>query len=182
VSDPFTAWNRIHSVNKQIQSANRVLTSVKQRLASAAKTRPTEVLDGVVQALTQGGQYAWTAIYVAEESLGVCGSLSGPAPAKTTIDDLKAEIAAPIRAGGRTMGLLLAQTGGPEGASRQDQEQLHQVTELIAQYLTTNPIPTAPRKMRQKLQDESAVTQKPKGPHSARPAARKAAAGEQSPR
>ncbi|HEY1525057.1 MAG TPA: GAF domain-containing protein [Candidatus Angelobacter sp.] len=196
-------------MNEQLQSANAVVTSVKKRLASAIKFDPA-TLDGVVETLTRGRGYAWTGVYLGGVSLAdgmsvsqssiykssirrssiressireslILQSMSGPAPASTTMADVDAEIAVPIKLGARTLGIVVAETGR-RSAPRQDRELLRQVTKLIAQYLTANSVQRAPRKTRERLQAEPALTQKPKGPHSARPAARKAAAGEQSPR
>jgi hypothetical protein len=196
--------NRNQPVNEQLQSANAVVTSVKKRLASAIKFDPA-TLDGVVETLTRGRGYAWTGVYLGGVSLAdgmsvsqssiresslressiyeplILQSMSGPAPASTTMADVDAEIAVPIKLGARTLGIVVAETG-KRSAPRQDRELLRQVTKLIAQYLTANSVQRVPRKTREKLQAEPALTQKPKGPHSARLAARKAAAGEQSPR
>lgn len=185
-----------------LQSANVVLSSVKERLALAAKTQPAEALDGVVEALSRGRGYSWTGIYLAVENLGVRQSASGPAPASATMADLKAEIAVPIKLGVRTLGLIVAETGRPAGAARQDRVLLQQVTKLIAQYLATSrakqllrktgenfqagtgtaqPHQTQPHQT-QRHQIQPHTTQPHKGPQSARPAARKAASGERIPR
>jgi hypothetical protein len=180
-------------VNEQLQSVSAVVTSVKKRLASAIKFDPA-TLDGVVETLTRGRGYAWTGVYL--DGMNVCQSsirqssireslilqsMSGPAPASTTMADVDAEIAVPIKLGARTLGIVVAETGR-RSAPRQDRELLRQVTKLIAQYLTANSVQRAPCKTREKLQAGPALTQKPKGPHSARLAARKAAAGELFPR
>jgi hypothetical protein len=171
----------LQTVSKHLQSANAVLAAVKEKLSSAAKKQPEEVLDGVVETLSHGRGYAWTGIYLAVENLGVRQSASGPAPARATLADLKSEIAVPIKLGSRTMGLVVAETGRPSGAARQDRVLLQQVTKSIAQYLTTNRAKQLPRTTRENFQSEPR-TREPKGPQSERPAPRKAAAGERIPR
>ncbi len=170
---------------KHLQSANAVLAAVQEKLSSAAKKQPEEVLDGVVEALSHGRGYAWTGIYLAVENLGVRQSASGPAPASATLADLNAEIAVPIKLGVRTMGLIVAETGRPSGAARQDRVLLQQVTKSIAQYLTTNLTTNRAKQLlrttRENFQSEPRASQH-KGPQSERPATRKVAAGERIPR
>lgn len=167
-------------MNEQLQSVNAVVTSVKKRLASAIKFDPA-TLDGVVETLTQAQRYSSIEIYLAVEGVGVYKSASEHSLRDTTMADVDAEIAVPIKLGARTLGIVVAETGR-RSAPRQDRELLRQVTKLIAQYLAANSVQRAPRKTREKLQAGPALTQKPKGPHSARLAARKAAAGELFPR
>ena len=131
----------------------------------------------------KGGGYSWTGIYLAVEDLGVLQSASGPAPASATMADLKAEIAVPIKLGARTLGLMVVETGRPDGAARQDRVLLQQITKLIAQYLTTSRAKQILRKTRENIHAgtgtaQSHETQPQKGPQSARPSARKAASGE----
>jgi putative methionine-R-sulfoxide reductase with GAF domain len=171
----------LQTVPKRLQSANAVLTAVKEKLSSAAKKQPEKVLDGVVEALSHGRGYAWTGIYLAVENLGVRQSASGPTPASATLADLKAEIAVPIKLGSRTMGLIVAETGRPSGAARQERALLQQVTKSIAHYLTTNRAKQLPRTTRENFQSEPRTSEH-KGPQSERPASRKAAAGERIPR
>jgi GAF domain-containing protein len=177
----FHHLSRNSTVTAHLQSANVVLSSVKERLAATAKEQPAEVLNGVIETLSEGRGYSWTGIYLAVENLGVRQSASGPAPDSATMAGLKAEIAVPIKLGARTLGLIIAETGRTTGAARQDRTLLQQVTKLIAQYLTTNRAKQLLRKTRENLQAGPRTTEH-KGPQSERPAARKAAAGERFPR
>lgn len=164
------------------QSANAVLASVRERLASAPYAEPAQALDGVVEALFRGRGYAWTGIYVGIENQGICQASSGPAPAGVTIDDLQAEIVVPIKLGARTLGLLVAETGNRSRAASPERALLQRVTKLIGQYLISNRAKQVLRAAPEKIHPEPAHVRKSKGPQSARPALRKAAAGEQFPR
>ena len=164
------------------QSANAVLASVRERLASAPYAEPAQALEGVAEALSRGRGYAWTGIYVAIENQGICQASSGPAPAGITLDDLQAEIVVPIKLGARTLGLLVAETGKRSGVASPERALLQRVTKLIAQYLISNRAKQVLLTIPEKIHPEPAHVRKSKGPQSARPALRKAAAGEQFPR
>jgi GAF domain-containing protein len=173
-------------MNQHIQSTNAVVASVRERLASTASFEPVQLLDGVVEALTH--RYASIEIYLAVEDAGVCKSSSKHALRDTTMADVNAEIAVPIMLGTKTLGLVVAETGGTlgsarhwaRGAPRQERALLQQVAESIAQYvaanrLTVNRGKQAPRKTSDKLNAGPMPTAKRKGPQSARAAVRKAA-------
>jgi GAF domain-containing protein len=172
-------------MNQHLQSTNAVIASVRERLAAAATLEPVQLLDGVVEVLTH--RYSSIEIYLAVEGAGVCKSRSGHALRDTTMADVNAEIAVPIILGAKTLGLLVAETGGRTGAAQHDRTVLQQVAELIAEYLaasrlTVNRGKQAPRATSDKLNAGPVPTAKRKGPHSARAAVRKAAAGDHSPR
>jgi len=175
-------------VNQHLQSTNAVVTSVRERLASIARSEPAQLLEGVIEALTH--RYSSIEIYLTVEGVGVCKSRSGHAQAGTTMADVNAEIAVPIMLGTKTLGLLVAETGKTldstrhwaRSTPRQERVLLQQVAELIAEYvaasrLTVNRGKQAPRKT-SKLHAAPTPTAKPKGPQSARAAVRKAAAGD----
>jgi GAF domain-containing protein len=169
-------------VKEHRQSANAALASVRERLASAPYAEPAHVLGGVVEALSRGRGYAWTGIYVAIENQGICQASSGPAPAGVTIDDLQAEIVVPIKRGARTLGLLVAETGNRVGVASPERALLQRVTKLIARYFAANRAKQVLRAAHEKIHPEPEHVRKSKSPQSARPALRKAAAGEQFPR
>ncbi len=182
-------------MNQHLQSTNAVIASVRERLAAAATLEPVQLLDGVVEVLTQAQRFSSIEIYLALEGAGVCKSWSGHALRDTTMADVNAEIAVPIMLGKSTLGLVVAETGGTlgsarhwaRGAPRQERALLQQVAESIAQYvaanrLTVNRGKQAPRKTSDKLHARPMPIAKRKGPQSARAAVRKAAAGDHFPR
>jgi len=169
---------------ERLQSAHAVLLCVKEKLASGRAERPADVLEAIAATLSQGRGYLWTGIYLAVEKLGVRQASSGAAPSAMELDDVRSEIAVPIRLGARTLGLIVAETGKP--LARQERVLLQQVARLIAQYLTSDRSKQLLRKTRQQVQIETVIEagkERPhKSPQSARPAARRAAAGERIPR
>jgi hypothetical protein len=174
-------------VNERHQSSSAVLAAIRERLASARSTKPAEILDTIVTALTEGRGYAWAGIYLVVENLGVREASSGhtAGPASMSLEEVSAEIAVPIRLGARTLGLIVAETGqalsstlpSVRGAARQERVLLQQTAKLIAQYLTTDRAKQLLRKTREKARETAAV-QPHKTPQSARPTVRRAAAGE----
>ncbi|HMC31622.1 MAG TPA: hypothetical protein VKL99_12370 [Candidatus Angelobacter sp.] len=177
-------------MTQHYQSASAVLASIREKLASARSAKPSEILDAIIEALSKGRGYTWTGIYLAVEGVGVRQASSGrhDAQASMDLDEMKAEIAVPIRLGVRTLGLIVAETGralgSARGAARQERVLLQQVAKLVAQYLTTDRAKQLLRKTRENTQAEAAagVVQAHKSPQSARPAVRRAAAGERIPR
>ena len=172
-------------MNQYLQSADALVASVRERLAATAGFEPVQLLDGVVEALTQ--RYSSVEIYLAVAGAGVCKARSGHAQGGTTMAEVNAEIAVPIMLGAKTLGLLVAETGssarhGARSTPRQERALLQQVAELIAEYLAASRDKQAPRKTSEKLQAGSVATAKPKGPQPARAAVRKAAAGDHSRR
>jgi GAF domain-containing protein len=180
-------------MNQHLQSTNAV-TSVRERLAATAGLKPAQLLEAVVEALTDAQRYSSVEIYLALEGMGVCRSRSHAAGG-TTMADVNAEIAVPIMLGTKTLGLLVVETGRTLGSARhwarctaqQERALLQQVAELIAQYATANRLTVnrgkqAPRKISDKLNAAPMTTAKPKAPQSARAAVRKAAAGDHFPR
>jgi GAF domain-containing protein len=180
-------------MNQHLQSTNAVIASVRERLAAAATLEPVQLLDGVVELLTH--RYASVEIYLAVEGVGVCKSRSGHALRDTTMAEVNAEIAVPIMLGAKTLGLVVAESGRTlgsarhwaRGAPRQERALLQQVAKLIAEYmaasrLTVNRGKQAPRATSNKLHARPMPIAKRKGPHSARTAVRKAAAGDHFPR
>ena len=171
-------------MTERLQSAHAVLLCVKERLASGREERPADVLEAIAATLSQGRGYLWTGIYLAVEKLGVRQASSGAAPAALELDDVRSEIALPIRLGARTLGLIVAETGRP--LARQERALLQQVARLIAQYLTSDRSKQLLRKSRQQVQVATVIETSKERPHkspqSARPAARRAAAGERIPR
>jgi hypothetical protein len=172
----FPAEQDFNHLIQRYQSAHAVLMAVRERLASARASRPEEVLDAVVTSLFYGRGYPWIGIYFAIEGLGVRQASSGPAPAGMGLVDVKSEVAVPIRLGTRTLGLIVAESGRPSGAS-QERALLQQVAKIVAQYLTTDRAKQLLRKTREKARAEAGAEQPSKSPQSARPAVRKAAAG-----
>jgi GAF domain-containing protein len=168
-------------MNQHLQSTNDVVTSVRERLASTAKLEPVQLLDGVVEALTQTHRYSSIEIYLAVGGVGVRKSSRGHALRDTTMADVNAEIAVPIMLGTKTLGLVVAESGS-RSTSRQERALLEQVAESIAEYAAANRGKQAPRKTSDKLQAAPMPTAKRKGPQSARAAVRNAAAGDHSPR
>jgi GAF domain-containing protein len=179
----YRARQEINRVNQHLQSTNAVVASVRERLAATARLGPVQLLDGVVEALTQ--RYSSIEIYLAVEGVGVCKSRGGHVQSNATMADVNAEIAVPIMLGAKTLGLLVAETGRTLGSARhwarstprQERALLHQVAELIAQYVAASL-----RKTSNKLQTGPMPTAKRKAPQSARAAVRKAAAGDHFPR
>ena len=174
-------------MNQHLQSTNAVIASVRERLAAAATLEPVQLLDGVVEVLTQAQRFSSIEIYLALEGAGVCKSSREHALRDTTMANVNAEIAVPIMLGTKTLGLLVVETGGRSGAAQQERTLLHQIAELIAEYLTANRLTVnrgkqAPRKTSDKLNAGPVPTAKRKGPQSARAAVRKAAAGDHFPR
>src|SRR5690242_6057028 len=172
-------------MNQHVQSTNEVVDSVRERLAATASFEPVQLLDGVVEALTQ--RYSSVEICLAVAGAGVCKARSGHAQGRTTMAQVTAEIAVPIMLGAKMLGLLVAATGssarhGARSTPRQERALLQQVAELIAEYLAASRDKQAPRKTSEKLQAGSVATAKPKGPQPARAAVRKAAAGDHSRR
>jgi GAF domain-containing protein len=163
-------------MTEHLQSASAVLLCVKEKLASAHQAKTAEVLDAVVGALSRGRGYLWTGIYLAVESLGVRQSFSGPAPASMGLDEVRSEIAVPIKLGVRTLGLIVAETG--RQTAGRERALLQQTAKLIARYLTSNRSKQLLRRTREQVQSETREDRPHKSPQSARPAARKAAAGE----
>jgi putative methionine-R-sulfoxide reductase with GAF domain len=153
-----------------------VLASIREKLASARTSKPSEILEIVVEALSEGRGYAWIGIYLAVENHETWKAASGPARARIDISGVKAEIAVPIRLGARTLGLIVADAGR-SAPPRQERVLLQQTAKLVAQYLTTNRAKQLLRKTRESVR-ESAVAQPHKSPQSARPVVRRAAAGE----
>jgi GAF domain-containing protein len=176
---PHRRLNRIKRMNQHLQSTNAVVASVRERLAAIARSEPPQLLEAVVEALTDAQRYSSVEIYLALEGMGVCRSRSHAAGG-STMADVNAEIAVPIMLGTKTLGLLVAETG-KRSAPRQERALLQQVAKLIVDYvaanrLTVNRGKQAPRKTSDKLQAGPMPTAKPKGPQSARAAVRKAAA------
>jgi GAF domain-containing protein len=165
---------------QRYQSANAVLLRVKEKLARGHETKPAELLDAVVTALFDGRGYRWTAIYLAVEDLNVRQAASGPAPGSIGLGDVRTEIVVPIRLGVRTLGVIVAETG--RAAAGQERALLQQVARLVARYLTTNRSKQLLRKTRERVRAEADTERPHKSPQSARPAVRKAAAGETIPR
>src|SRR4029077_15627301 len=180
-------------MTQHYQSANAVLAAVKARLGAARTAKPAQVLDALVEALAEGRGYRWIGIYLATEKLGVrqssirqssmrqASSGTGQAPARIGLAEVTSEIAVPIRLGVRTLGLIVAETG-QSGAARQERVLLQQAAKVVAQYFTTDRAKQLLRKTREKAHAEAAAEQPHKSPQSARPAVRKAAAGERIPR
>ena len=174
-------------MTQRYQSSSAVLASIRQRLASARKTKSEEILDGIVESLAAGRGYAWAGIYLAIENVGVRQASRGSSrvtsarpeePASTTrLDALNAEIAVPIRLGARTVGLIVVETGRSSGAARQERVLVQQTAKLVAQYLTTDRAKQLLRKTREKARD-AAAAQPHKSPQSARPVVRRAVAGD----
>jgi hypothetical protein len=190
----------VRQVIPRYQPSSAVLASIREKLVSAWASNPQEILDAIVEALSEGRGYAWIGIYLAVESQGVWQAASGPAPASIDVSEVKTEIAVPIRLGARTLGLIVAKTGrgstSGQGA-RQERVLLQQTAKLVAQYLTTNRAKQLLRKTRKGVREAArsdpretgagreprTTTAKPhKSPQSARPVARRAAAGERIPR
>jgi hypothetical protein len=188
-------------VASRYQSSSAVLSSIRQKLASPRSTRPEDVLEGIVSALAEGRGYAWAGIFLAIENLGVRQAVSGSSciaqsqPGRAgdgipmPVNEPNAEIAVPIRLGARTLGLIIVETRralGSErqpsrGASRQERVLVEQTAKLVARYLTTDRAKQLLRKTRQHAR-ETAAAQPHKSPQSARPAVRRAAAGDRIPR
>jgi GAF domain-containing protein len=164
---------------QRYQSANAVLLGVKEKLAAAREMKPEETLDAIAAALCDGRGYRWTGIYLAVEDLSVRQAASGPAPESLALRDIKAEIVVPVRLGARTLGVVVAETGR---AGSQERALLQQVAKLVAQYLTTDRSKQLLRKTRERIRAEANAERPHKSPQSARPAERKAAAGETIPR
>jgi putative methionine-R-sulfoxide reductase with GAF domain len=158
-----------------------VLASIREKLASARTGKPQKILHAIVEALSEGRGYAWTGIYLAVEKREVWQAASGPAPSSIDINEVKAEIAVPVRLGARTLGLIVAETGRALNAARQERVLLQQTARLVAQYLTTDRAKQLLRKTREQARQTAAVPLQ-KSPQSARPVARRAAAGERIPR
>jgi putative methionine-R-sulfoxide reductase with GAF domain len=169
-------------MTQHYQSANAVLAAIKERLASARTAKPAEVLDAIVETLAEGRGYRWTGIYLATDGLGVRQSSigTGPAPASIDVGEVRSEVAVPIRLGARTLGLIVAESGRT-GAARQERVLLQQVAKMVAQFFTTDRAKQLLRHTREKAHAEAA-SRLHKSPQSARPAVRKAAAGERIPR
>lgn len=167
-------------MNHRHQSANAVLLCVKEKLARANEAKPAELLNEVVTVLSDGRGYHWIGIYLAVEHLSVRQAASGPAPASIAVGDVRAEIVAPIRLGARTLGVIVAETG--RAAASQERVLLQQVARLVARYLTLNRSKQLLRKTRERVRAEVTAERPHKSPQSARPAVRKAAAGETIPR
>jgi hypothetical protein len=192
-------------VAQRYQAPGAVLSSIRQKLASAGNCKPEEILDAIVEALAEGRRYAFAAIYLAIENQAVRQASSGssriaqagyehassaqPAVAALAIDSVNAEIAVPIRLGARTLGMIVAETrrafdpqGAPvQGAAPQERVLVQQTAKLVAQYLTTDRARQLTRKTRERSRQE-ATAQPHKSPQSARPALRRAAAGDRSVR
>jgi hypothetical protein len=176
-------------MNQHFQSTNAVIASVRERLASSATSEPVQLLEAVVEALTDAQRYSSVEIYLALEGMGVCRSRSHAAGG-TTMADVNAEIAVLIMRGAKTLGLLVAETGrtlgsarqGAQCTPRQERALLEQVAKLIAEYVAASRGKQAPRKTSDKLNAGAVATAKPKAPQSARAAVRKAAAGDHFPR
>ena len=177
-------------MTQHLLSANALVASVRERLAATARLGPAQLLESVVEALTQAQRYSSVEIYLALEGLGVRRSRSQE-QAGTTMADVNAEIAVPIMLGAKTLGLLVAETGrtlGPaRSAPREERALLKQVAKLIAEHAATicwsaNRGKHTPRKTSDKLQAAPMPAARPKAPQSARAAVRKAAAGDHFPR
>ena len=175
-------------MNQRLQSTDALVTSVRERLASTARLGPAQLLDGVVEALTQ--RYSSIEIYLAVAGAGVCRASRGDKQAGTTMADVNAEIAVPIMLSTKTLGLLVVETGTTLGSARhwarstprQERALLQQVAELIAEYVAASGNKQAPRKTSEKLNAGPMPSAKRKAPQPARAAVRKAAAGDHSPR
>jgi hypothetical protein len=167
-------------MTQRYQSANAVLLCVKEKLALVHEVKPAGILDAIVAALSDGRGYQWTGIYLGIKDLSVRQASTGPAPVSISLGDVRSEIVVPIRLGARTLGLIVAETG--RTAARQERVLLHQVAKLVAQYLTTDRSKQLLRKTRERVQAEANAERPHKSPQSARPAVRKAAAGETIPR
>lgn len=174
------------------QSASAVLVCVKEKLASPGQAGTADLLDWVVATIAEGRGYQWLGIYLAIDGASICQSSSGQAPSvrsakdahpgATTpgmeLNDVRSEVVAPIRLGVRTLGLIVADTG--RAGTSQERALLQQVAKLVAKHLTTAPGKLLLRHAREQARAQAAQKHKP--PQSERPAARKAAAGEQIPR
>ncbi|HKD82278.1 MAG TPA: hypothetical protein VKH81_21475 [Candidatus Angelobacter sp.] len=163
-------------MTQRYQSANAVLLCVKEKLALARESRPAEILDAIVTTIVEGRGYHWTGVYLAVEDLSVRQASSGPAPAIIGLADVRAEIVVPIKLGVRTLGLIVAETG--RAAASQERALLLQVAKLLAQYFTTDRSKQLLRHTRETVRAKANPDQPHKSPQSARPAVRKAAAGE----
>lgn len=163
-------------MTQSCQSANAVFLCVKEKLALAREARPSEILDAVVAALSDGRGYLWTGIYLAVENLSVRQASSGPAPESIGLSDVRAEIVVPIRLGARTLGLIVAETG--RASVGRERALLQQVAKLVARYLATDRSKQLLRKTREQAQAEANAERPHKSPQPARLAVRKAAAGE----
>ena len=167
-------------MSQRYQSANAVLLCVREKLALAHEAKPEEMPDSVVALLSGGRGYQWTGIYLAVEDFSVRQAASGPAPASVSLGDVRSEIVVPIKLGIRTLGLIVAETG--RAGAGQERALLQQVAKLVARYLTTNRSKQLLRKTRERVRAEANAERPHKSPQSARPEARKAAAGETIPR
>ena len=165
----------------RFQSSNAVLAAIRERLASAHTAKPTEILDAIVTALAEGRRYKWAGIYLAVENRGVWQAQSGRSDVAQnvalTLDQINAEIAAPIRLGARTLGLVVVEAGRASRPARQERVLVQQTAKLVARYLTSDRAKQLLRKTRERAHETSAA-EPHKLPQSARPAMRRAAAGE----
>lgn len=187
-------------MTQRYQASSGVLSSIRQKLALARNRKPEEILDEVAAALTQGRGYAFAGIYLAIEKMGVRQASSGSSligqtqyervdstHTATALDSVNAEIAVPIRLGARTLGLIVVESGWTSGsqahgAARQERVLVEQTARLVAQYLTTDRAKQLLRKTRERARQTAGAVQPHKSPQSARPALRRAAAGERSAR
>jgi predicted alpha/beta-hydrolase family hydrolase len=94
------------------------------------------------------------------------------------LSEVRSEVVAPVRLGVRTLGLIVAETG--HAGTSQERALLQQVAKLLARHFTTAPGKLLLRHTREKARAQA--EQKHKPPQSERAVARKAAAGEQTPR
>lgn len=163
-------------VMERNQSSSAVLAAIKERLAPSWTSDPATVLDAVVADLTAGRGYSWAGIFLATVDTNILQASSGPAPVSTSLEELPAEIAIPIKLGARTLGLIVAEIGRPAGS--QDRALLLQVAKLLARYFTSDRAKLLLRKTREKTPADKSTTRLHKNPQSARSVLRKAAAGE----
>jgi putative methionine-R-sulfoxide reductase with GAF domain len=161
------------------QSPQAVLATIEKELQSARTKDPAQVLDAIVSALSEGRSYYWVGAYLTagEFATEQVATRGGAAPATISVAHVNSEIAVPIRLGARKLGLIVAETGRPVGNCRQERALLQQTAKMIAEYLTHDRAKGLLRKMRE--QGRSRGTEPShKSPQAARPALRRAAAGE----
>ena len=166
----------------RFQSSNEMLEAIQKRLAAAGRAKAIETLDAILKFLVEGRRYAWAGIYLATEDAGVqqiCSGtgVHGEKREGLTLDELNAEIVAPIRLGARTLGMIVVESGRDWRPARQERVLVQQAAKLVARYLTTDRAKPLLRKTRERIRESIAV-QPHKAPQSARPVVRRAAAGE----
>jgi L-methionine (R)-S-oxide reductase len=199
-------------VKKHHRSVRDLFSSLKTLLLSKRAGKSDGLLEQVVQQLHEGRGYFGIGIYLAAgdklvrqafrgafppcyslalelANVGTAGQITKVIPDVSSdptyslcFREAKSAIVRPIKVGTRVLGMIDVQSESLNAFSSQERALLEQVSRMLARHLTTNEGKRLLRKAREQSHIAPTEPQAHKQPQSARPALRRAAAGEHSTR